>query len=280
MSDFTGKEKREALLDELENIRNMLNEDEGLSPEELALHQHDLDIPLLVAEESVVTLAQDGIPVLAESVSASALIPILLPDEEDEEAIDPPVLMDETASIETVTTEIVVVDALTVEAAVVETGSTPAPRKNPLEVIRAAAAKVAANAVRYRETSPEMLADMVPFEGISPQQEDADITEVSTHILPEKSRLVADISALQSEIEAVIRKDEPVKKSGVDGQQIDALPARSSADMVRDVLAENIVRGLLKEAMVEDIVRSVMPLLEEQLRKILDEKLQGPADQP
>ncbi|HQQ62809.1 MAG TPA: hypothetical protein PLF22_04470 [Pseudomonadales bacterium] len=278
MSNITSKESRDAMLDELENIREMLNEDAALSAEELAFHEHELDIPVLLPDDNL----DDGIPLLAEAVDAEDDIPTLSVVQDEDDGV--PVLAEAVWL-----TEEVEIENQT------ETETAPVPRKNPLDVIRAAAAKVAANAVRYRETSPEMLADMVPYEGIAPSShaeppvetiekeirpQPADVPVArAADILPEKSRLAADISALQTEIEAVIRQGEPVEKSAVGEQKPAQSPVRSSADIVRDALAENIVRGLVKEALVEDIVRVLMPLLEEQVRKILDEKLQMQADE-
>jgi hypothetical protein len=274
MTNVSNQEKRDALLGELETIREMLDEDEKLSAEELALHEHELDIPVLVPDD--VFNAVDNIPVLAEPVDLLDDIPVLVEETQDESAVD-------NAGTE---------DASSADS---QAEPAPAPRKNPLEVIRAAAAKVAANAVRYRETSPEMLSDMVPHEGIAPEHQDAapakkyagDAVKKAEQnsslrfapILPEKRQLVANISALQSAIEAEIRKGDAKEKSSGSAKK-SGLPAKkSSADVARDALTENIIRGLVKEAMVEDIIRALMPVLEEQVRKILDEKLQMQTDE-
>lgn len=292
-----SKEKREALLDELESIRELLESDRELTAEESLLIADD--IPLLLPDQD------DDIPTLSLELDGETFddvshafdnIPMLLPDDND--AIP---LLSETASLfpdglpslqredishsNTVVRRAVDLEAL--EAAIApakpampadQTAPVAQPPANPLDAIRAAAAKVAANAARHRPipsaavaltNAQEKLQEPAPAPGGNPFLPQHIRNRLHGTELPQfihehaASALAAtvkaaehDTAALDVEIDAAVQQVElPM------AVQEPLLPA-AMAPVAMDY-----------QSLIDEIVQRLMPILESKVREVLAEKL-------
>ncbi len=273
----SSKQRRDALLDELESIRELLQDDDtALSEEELALLGDDASIPMLLPDADDPLNddplnddplnddpLDDNIPTLANDDD----IPLLTPDI--------PVLTNDSANIPTLTTGD---DSGQIPLLADTIPQAPVRAPDALDAIRAAAAKVAANATRNRPAAAP--------EPATPPTLPARPAGTQNPFLPEhlrnrlrgaepadlqQTRPATPSSAVAAETNQAAEQEQITEKSLEAELEAAILPAAIEPETGAAATAAASADSL--QMLVDKTVQALLPALEQQIRQVLTDIL-------